>query len=294
MQELSAIPVVKLFWSVCTLIDTSYATSKGYNVKVYYSTQINNGKLGQDSNWKAYSNSVNKSTVKALAFQYLDSNGKAAIIPAQSLTYVLINMKSPSNDKITTLAYQNCKTEWNAIASNGQIIDGIIGINSNIVKVALPNSVKSDALPTLTLHFSKEIQGQQSDYNNLNIKESPDFKLELISLTPDEAGNYYKITGLVNANRSLTITQIPIGTYLIKEYDDNYFDFVNMLNNNDSEIIIEGVTLNHTNNGYVLTIDETLQETVEFNIKVINELETERFYEDVKTQDNLFLKNRGE
>ena len=68
----------------------------------------------------------------------------------------------------------------------------------------------------------------------------------------------------------------------------------NMLNNNDSEIIIEGVTLNHTNNGYVLTIDEALQETVEFNIKVVNELESERFYEDVKTQDNLFLKNRGE
>ena len=67
-----------------------------------------------------------------------------------------------------------------------------------------------------------------------------------------------------------------------------------MLSNNDSEIIIEGVTLNHTNNGYVLTIDETLQETVEFNIKIVNELETERFYEDVKTQDNLFLKNRGE
>ena len=81
---------------------------------------------------------------------------------------------------------------------------------------------------------------------------------------------------------------------MIKEYDDNYFDFVNMLNNNDSEIIIEGVTLNHTNNGYVLTIDEALQETVEFNIKVVNELESERFYEDVKTQDNLFLKNRGE
>lgn len=151
-----------------------------------------------------------------------------------------------------------------------------------------------DSLPTLTLHFTKEIQGQQSDYNNLNIKESPDFKLELISLTPDEAGNYYKITGLININKSLTITQIPIGTYLIKEYDDNYFDFVNMLSNNDSEIIIEGVTLNHTNNGYVLTIDEALQETVEFNIKVVNELESERFYEDVKTQDNLFLKNRGE
>ena len=275
-------------------VDTSYATSKGYNVKVFYSTKVDNGKLGQDSNWKAYSNSVNKSTVKALAFQYLDSSGKAAIIPAQSLTYVLVNMKSPSNDKITTLAYHNCKTEWNAIASNGQIIDGIIGINSNIVKVALPNSIKDDSLPTLTLHFTKEIQGQQSDYNNLNIKDSPDFKLELISLTPDEAGNYYKITGLININKSLTITQIPIGTYLIKEYDDNYFDFVNMLSNNDSEIIIEGVTLNHTNNGYVLTIDEALQETVEFNIKVVNELESERFYEDVKTQDNLFLKNRGE
>ena len=274
-----------------TGVDTSYAQSKGYTVKVYYSTQINNGKLGVDSNWKAYTNSVNKSTVKALAFQYLDSSGKAAVIPAQSLTYVLVNMKSPSNDKITTLAYQNCKTEWNALASNGQIIDGIIGINSNIVKVALPNSVKSAEMPTLTLHFTKEIQGQTSALENLKINNSQDFKIELISLTPDELGNYYKITGLINTNNPLTITRIPIGTYLIKEHDDIFFNFTSFTENNDAELIVEGVTLSQTNEGYILTIDENLQETVDFSIKITNGIEQERFYEDKDEQDNLFLKN---
>ena len=97
-------------------IDTSYAESKGYNVKVWYSENEKAGTLAEDSSWKEYSNSVDKTKVKSLAFQYLDSEGKPAVLPANSLTYVEINMRAPADESIKTLAYNGCWTQWNIVA----------------------------------------------------------------------------------------------------------------------------------------------------------------------------------
>ena len=96
-------------------IDTSYAESKGYTVKVYYSENEKAGTLTEDTSWKEYSDTVDKTKIKSLAFQYLDSEGNPAILPANSLTYVEINMKAPADEKITTLAYNGCWTQWNAL-----------------------------------------------------------------------------------------------------------------------------------------------------------------------------------
>ena len=78
--------------------------------------------------------------VKSLAFEYLDADGNPAIIPANSLTYVLIKMKSPTDENIKSYAYNGCRTQWQALDEFNQPVDFITGINSNIVKVALPNS----------------------------------------------------------------------------------------------------------------------------------------------------------
>ena len=124
-------------------IDTSYAESKGYTVRTYYSESETPGSLSDDDSWVLYTDSVDKSKVKSLAFEYLDSSGNPAVLSANSLTYVLIRMKSPADEELKTLAYNGCWTEWNAIDSiTGQTVDFITGINSNIVKVALPKSVE--------------------------------------------------------------------------------------------------------------------------------------------------------
>ena len=124
-------------------VDTSYAESKGYNVKVYYSEKIDPDNLADDDSWQLYTDSVDKSKVKSLAFQYLDDEGNPAVLPTDSLTYVLIKMISPNDENIRSLAYNGCWTEWNAIDPlTNQTVDFITGINSNIVKVALPNSVE--------------------------------------------------------------------------------------------------------------------------------------------------------
>ena len=85
---------------------------------------------------------IDMSKVKSLAFEYLDADGNPAIIPANSLTYVLIRMKSPADETITSLAYNGCRTQWQALDEFSQPVGFITGINSNIVKVSLPNTKK--------------------------------------------------------------------------------------------------------------------------------------------------------
>ena len=286
-------------------IDTTYAENKGYTVKVWYSENTTIGTLAEDTSWKEYDEAtVDKSKVKSLAFQYLvetdDTTGTStdaitpATLPANSLTYVLIKMKSPADESIKTLARMDCWTEWNAIDEFGSVVDGITGINSNVVKVALPNSVKTDDLPSISLKFTKEIQGETSDFENLKLNKADEqiFMIRLTSLTANDDGTYNQVTGLLSSTQGLVITQIPIGTYLLEELGDNYFDFVEFTDNNDPEIIIEGVTFEKTDQGYIITVSEDLTENIEFNIKVTNEIESKRFFEDKNNEENLFLINK--
>ena len=241
-----------------------------------------------------YVEHIPKDSVKSLAFEYLDLEGNPAILPANSLTYVLINMKSPADESITTLARMDCRTQWNALDEFDRPVDFITGINSNVVKIALPNSIDEDSIASISLKFTKEITSTESQFENMkfNINSPQTFMIRLTSLTANEDGSYNQITALLRSDQELIISQIPIGTYLLEELGDNYFDFVDFTDNNDPEIIISGITFERTDQGYIITVSEDLTETVEFNIKVTNEIEPERFYEDKNNKENLFLINK--
>ena len=90
--------------------------------------------------------------------------------------------------------------------------------------------------------------------------------IKLTSLIANEDGTYNQITALLRSDQEFIISQIPIGTYLLEELGDNYFDFVDFTDNNDPEIIIEGVTFERTDQGYIITVSEDLAENIEFNI----------------------------
>lgn len=126
-------------------IDTNYAESKGYNVKIYYSEEINTSSLRDDTSWKEYNENTDKTKIKSLAFEYLLEDGSKAIIPENSLTYVIVKMHAPSDEKIQTIAYNNCWTEWNAIDTiTDKPVDFITGIISNTTKVSLPNTKQTE------------------------------------------------------------------------------------------------------------------------------------------------------
>ena len=268
-------------------IDTTFA-SKSYTVKVYYSDNINAGSLSTDTSWKEYDEAtVDKTKVKSLAFQYLDSEGNPAVLPSGAYTYVLIKMKAPIEEHIT-LAYNRCWTEWNAIDEFDRPVDYITGIKSNIVKVALPSSVKSMWKTIVNIHFNKIIVGENPDFENTKLNKSDIFKFQ-ITLTNKETGNTFN--GILDSKNGLTFGLLPVGTYIVTESDDNYFDFVEMINGNDPEIIIEDITFEKTDEGYILTIAEDVEEDISFQINIANEIEDDRFYEEKHNKENLFLIN---
>lgn len=271
-------------------VDTSYAGSKGYTVKVWYSENEKAGTLAEDPSWQEYSDSIDKTKVKSLAFQYFDAEGNPAVLPANSLTYVVVNMKAPADESITTLAYNGCWTQWNAIDEFGQPVDFITGINSNIVKVALPNSVIENEIPSIQLNIEKEIQGTQEAFENMQLDPNGEYQF-MISLVKQEANeddSHDIINGVISNKKGLVIKDLSCGTWLIQESDDTYFDLVEIISLDDPEIMTPGVTFEKTDAGYMLTINEDIDSATEYSLKVINEIEPERFYEDKDSEVNLF------
>ena len=102
-----------------------------------------------------------------------------------------------------------------------------------------------------------------------------------ITLTNQETGDI--IQGILDSKTGLQIKEIPIGTYLITESDDMYFDFVDM-----TVDMVDAITFENTENGYLLTIDNTISEDTTFEITDNNKIEPDRPYEDKKVKINLF------
>lgn len=172
-------------------IDTSYAESKGYVVKSYYSENKLAGNLyNEDSSlnadWKEYSDSIDKSKVKALAFEYLDTDGNKAVLPANSQTYVLVKMKAPPEENRKILAYNGCRTQWQALDDYDRPVDFITGINSNIVKVTL------------------------SDYFDLTVNKIWDDENNKWGLRPDSIDIILKKSGVEIERKQITADNLSV------------------------------------------------------------------------------------
>lgn len=224
-------------------VDTSYAESQGYVVKTYYSGNEKTGTLVEDNSWKLYDDTVDKSEVKSLAFEYLDSDGNPAVLPANSLTYVLVKMKSPNDLNITSLSYNNCWTQWNAVnAVNGENVDFITGINSNITKIALPNSVIPEMVE-LTLEKRWE------DYGNV-LGLRPDVVIYKLIANGDKE-NSIDIT-LSSGNESSDDVNHWIKNIEVEKYDDAGVEIIYTIE--EEPITIDSHLYYSSNiNGYSIT-----------------------------------------
>ena len=64
-----------------------------------------------------------------------------------------------------------------------------------------------------------------------------------------------------------------------------YFDFVSMIADT-----VDGVTFTESNDGYLLTIGESVKDDIIVSITVNNKIEPDRTYEDKEEKENLFKK----
>lgn len=222
---------------------------------------------------------TDKSKVKSLAFEYLDKDGNKAIIPKESVTYVEVKMKSP-NTEYKTYAYNGCRSQWNVIDETTKLpVDGITGMHSNIVRVALPTSVEKE--PTINISFIKEIEGTDEAWNYMKLDKNNTYKFQVF-MKNTETGDIISVP--IDNKNTVIVNEVPIGTYVITEKDDMYFDFVSMETLNS----VEGVTFEKVGNDYVLTITENASEEETLQIKVNNKIEPDRPYEDKEEKENLF------
>lgn len=221
---------------------------------------------------------TDKSKVKALAFEYLDTDGNPAKLPANSLTYVLIKMKSPADENITSLAYNGCRTQWQALDDYDKPVDFITGINSNIVKVSLPNSVEDREV---NLSFNKIIDATDEDFEKMKLNKDDAYNF-FISLTNQETGDI--INGLLDSKEGFRVNNIPIGTYIIEEQNDIWFHFISMALMQP----IEGIDFKEENGAYIITIGASVESGVTAEICVTNKPDEERFYDSKYDIKNLF------
>ena len=206
-------------------VDTSFAESQGYTVKVYYSENDKPGSLSSDTSWKVYTSSTDKSKVKSLAFEYLDGAGNKATLPEDTLTYVEIIMRSPSAISGTKYrTYNGSWVEWNALDSTNNIIPDVVGINSNVATVSLPATLKVKHLEEVTdkvladeeitenLLFGKTYTTSASTNIPINYefsKTSGDDPNGTISKGVTEVIYYYQIKEpIVSCNGTTTATPI--------------------------------------------------------------------------------------
>ena len=135
--------------------------------------------------------------------------------------------------------------------------------------------------PVVNLHFVKDINEDNESFERMQLKKDDSYKFQ-VALTNQKTENI--IQGILDSKNGLVINDIPIGTYVIEETDDMYFDFVDMEALNS----IEGISFEKIDNKYILTItDSAIKERI-LEIRVNNKIESDRPYEDKEEKENLF------
>lgn len=205
-------------------IDTSFAESKGYTIKTYYSENINTNSLyindSLSTEWKEYiEGTTNTNLVKSLAFEFLDADGNKAIVSKNTIIYVLINMKVPATETYGLTAYNKCKTEWNTIdATTSLPIENIEGLTSNTTKVILQND-----------KFDLTVSKIWNDFNN-KYNYRPD-SIDIILLKDNIETDRKQLS--TNTN-TVTFSDLPVDDafrYSVKEVCNELFYESEVVNN---------------------------------------------------------------
>ncbi len=180
-------------------VDTSYAESKGYAPKVYYSTELNPGKLTEvPDKWKLLDDSVNKSTVKSICIDLrYKADGSEMELSPNNAMFVLVKMQAPNDQNLMTSSNNKFSTNWRAIDPLGGIIDNIEGIYSNQVNVEISKK-----------GITKSISGQKTWIDGEN-----KYQVRPVSITVklmQDGKEYTRKTVTEADNWSYTFENVPV------------------------------------------------------------------------------------
>ena len=210
-------------------VDLTRSAAQGYIPDVYYATVSEIGKLGEDPRWQPYNDTIDKTTVKALAFDY----GEQMIQP-NAIASVDIMMHSPNEDP-GTYAYNKYNAEWNRVdPATGRIFDDKDHLESNTTIISLNENIAD----TKTIKIIKVWEGDEEF-----ISERPDsIQVDVLqdnavfgTYTIQEANNWtYTVTGLPAFNFDTGHEYV----YTVQEHNINKYESEVSSGNEDNEYII--------------------------------------------------------
>ena len=165
-------------------VDISYLENKGFAPTVYYSTDTEPGDI-DSGNWTE--TCPDKSNVKAVAV----SLGEG-ILKSGEYMYVTINMQAPNDISILNKeAINSYRITYNAVGMNNEL-------ESNPVSVTAAESIGN-----LIIEKKDEISGKRLNGAVFNLY--------------DETGILIKENIQSNIMGKITIRNLPVGTYVLKE-----------------------------------------------------------------------------
>ena len=180
-------------------VDTNYAERKGYAPKVYYSTELNPGKLTEvPDKWQLLDDSVDKSTVKSICVDLrYKTDGSEMELSPNNVVFVLVKMQAPDDENLMTSANNMFWTNWKAIDPLGGIVDNVEGIYSNQVNVEINKT-----------NITTSISGQKTwiDEDNKNDTRPANITVKLM-----QDGVEYAVKSITESdNWSYTFENVPV------------------------------------------------------------------------------------
>lgn len=132
-------------------VDLTRSAAQGHIPTIYYSQNTNPGLLGEDSSWLPYSDSIDKSLVKSLAFDY-----ESQVIQPNSIVSVDIVMHTPTEHR-DTYAYNQYSATWNRVdPASGYILPGDEHLTSNLTIVSLDTPIADTKSANITKTWTNE------------------------------------------------------------------------------------------------------------------------------------------
>ena len=262
--------------------DTSYAEGKGYQVKIYYSesdfsttekytTDITN------SFWKEYVDGVTDlSTIKHVAFTFLDQQGNSVVFPSNSVMYVTILMKSISTTK--ALNAQGTNAADLQTANNARFtIDALDTFGAVQEVVDLPSNTVYAVLPSIGFQVLKIIPTNTEAYELMGMDPDAQYSFQ-VKFTNKTTGRVVG-TGTVKAQLTddgkiavnpILLNGLTIGdTYIIEEVLDNnsLFEFDKITNRTPN-----GVSLNLVDGKYEFVVNENIDSDITLQLVINNNI----------------------
>ena len=167
----------------------------------------------------------------------------------------------------------------NKVGNNYEITIADNAPDNSTFQIKINNELQETGDPFIKVIFKKTINGTREAYDNLKLDPNGEYEFQM-----NLVNSNYKVHGIVSNKEDLVIMELPVGSYIVTESRDPYFDFVSMQALNS----VAGVTFTQENGNYILNVTEDIMGDEVITIQVTNEILPDAYYNSKDEKINLF------